>query len=58
VFAVGYEAAQRIRDLPPEETRDICLRAARTIGLDVAGIDIVREEKTSPSARWPCGCKK
>ncbi len=36
--------AEDVTDLLPEETRDICIRAARTIGLDVAGIDIVCED--------------
>ena len=31
-------------DLLPEETRALCVRAARTIGLDVAGIDIVCQD--------------
>jgi cyanophycin synthetase len=33
--------AEDVTDLLPEATRDICVRAARKIGLDVAGIDIV-----------------
>jgi cyanophycin synthetase len=36
--------AEDVTDLLPEETRDICIRAARTIGLDVAGIDIVCQD--------------
>jgi cyanophycin synthetase len=37
-----------VTDLLPEETRDICIRAARTIGLDVAGIDIVCQDIAQP----------
>jgi len=40
--------AEDVTDLLPEETRDICVRAARTIGLDVAGIDIVCEDIAQP----------
>ena len=40
--------AEDVTDLLPEETRDICVRAARTIGLDVAGIDIVCEDIALP----------
>ena len=40
--------AEDVTDLLPEETRDICIRAARTIGLDVAGIDIVCEDIAKP----------
>jgi len=40
--------AEDVTDLLPEETRDICIRAARTIGLDVAGIDIVCEDIALP----------
>ncbi|WP_198115391.1 cyanophycin synthetase [Massilia rhizosphaerae] len=40
--------AEDVTDLLPEETRDICIRAARTIGLDVAGIDIVCEDIARP----------
>jgi len=36
--------AEDVTDLLPEETREICIRAARTIGLDVAGIDIVCQD--------------
>jgi cyanophycin synthetase len=40
--------AEDVTDLLPQETRDICVRAARTIGLDVAGIDIVCEDIALP----------
>jgi cyanophycin synthetase len=40
--------AEDVTDLLPEETRDICIRAARTIGLDVAGIDIVCQDISQP----------
>ncbi|WP_208277544.1 cyanophycin synthetase [Massilia oculi] len=40
--------AEDVTDLLPEETRDICIRAARTIGLDVAGIDIICEDIALP----------
>jgi cyanophycin synthetase len=40
--------AEDVTDLLPEETREICIRAARTIGLDVAGIDIVCEDIAQP----------
>jgi cyanophycin synthetase len=40
--------AEDVTDLLPAETRDICVRAARTIGLDVAGIDIVCEDISKP----------
>jgi cyanophycin synthetase len=36
--------AEDVTDLLPQETREICIRAARTIGLDVAGIDIVCQD--------------
>ncbi|MDB5747448.1 MAG: cphA [Massilia sp.] len=36
--------AEDVTDLLPEETRATCVRAARTVGLDVAGIDIVCED--------------
>ena len=40
--------AEDVTDLLPEETRDICIRAARTIGLDIAGIDIVCQDIARP----------
>jgi cyanophycin synthetase len=40
--------AEDVTDLLPEETRAICIRAARTIGLDVAGIDIVCQDISQP----------
>ena len=40
--------AEDVTDLLPEDTRDICIRAARTIGLDVAGIDIVCDDIARP----------
>jgi len=40
--------AEDVTDLLPEETREICIRAARTIGLDVAGIDIVCQDIAKP----------
>ncbi|QOY92393.1 cyanophycin synthetase [Massilia sp. UMI-21] len=40
--------AEDVTDLLPEETRDICIRAARTIGLDIAGIDIVCQDISKP----------
>ena len=40
--------AEDVTDLLPEETRDLCLRAARTIGLDVAGIDIICDDIALP----------
>jgi cyanophycin synthetase len=40
--------AEDVTDLLPEETREICIRAARTIGLDVAGIDIVCQDIAQP----------
>jgi len=40
--------AEDVTDLLPEETRDICILAARTIGLDVAGIDIVCQDIARP----------
>jgi cyanophycin synthetase len=40
--------AEDVTDLLPEETRDLCIRAARTVGLDVAGIDIVCDDISKP----------
>jgi cyanophycin synthetase len=40
--------AEDVTDLLPDETRAICIRAARTIGLDVAGIDIVCRDIARP----------
>jgi cyanophycin synthetase len=40
--------AEDVTDLLPQETVDICIRAARTIGLDVAGIDIICEDIAQP----------
>jgi cyanophycin synthetase len=40
--------AEDVTDLLPQETRETCIRAARTIGLDVAGIDIVCEDISRP----------
>ena len=40
--------AEDVTDSLPEETRDICIRAARTIGLDVAGIDVICEDIALP----------
>jgi cyanophycin synthetase len=40
--------AEDVTDLLPDETRAICVRAARTIGLDVAGIDIVCRDIAVP----------
>lgn len=40
--------AEDVTALLPEETRDICIRAARTVGLDVAGIDVVCRDIAKP----------
>ncbi|MFC5462833.1 cyanophycin synthetase [Massilia niabensis] len=40
--------AEDVTDLLPEETREICIRAARTIGLDVAGIDVICQDIALP----------
>jgi cyanophycin synthetase len=40
--------AEDVTDLLPEETREICIRAARTIGLDVAGIDVICQDISQP----------
>jgi cyanophycin synthetase len=42
--------AEDVTDLLPRSTVQICVRAARTIGLDVAGIDIVCEDIAQPLA--------
>ncbi|ATQ79135.1 cyanophycin synthetase [Massilia violaceinigra] len=42
--------AEDVTDLLPRSTVQICIRAARTIGLDVAGIDIVCEDIAKPLA--------
>lgn len=40
--------AEDVTDLLPEETRDLCVRAARKVGLDVAGIDLVCRDIALP----------
>ena len=40
--------AEDVTDSLPEETREICIRAARTIGLDVAGIDVICQDIAHP----------
>ena len=42
--------AEDVTDLLPQATVRICVRAAKTIGLDVAGIDIVCEDIAMPLA--------
>ncbi|HEY1042417.1 MAG TPA: cyanophycin synthetase [Telluria sp.] len=42
--------AEDVTDLLPASTRTLCIRAARTIGLDVAGIDIVCDDISKPLA--------
>jgi cyanophycin synthetase len=42
--------AEDVTDLLPETTRQICIRAAAKIGLDVAGIDIVCRDISLPLA--------
>jgi cyanophycin synthetase len=42
--------AEDVTDLLPESTRQICVRAAAKIGLDVAGIDIVCRDISLPLA--------
>jgi cyanophycin synthetase len=42
--------AEDVTDLLPESTRQICVRAASKIGLDVAGIDIVCRDISLPLA--------
>jgi cyanophycin synthetase len=40
--------AEDVTALLPEETRDLCVRAARKVGLDVAGIDLVCADIAQP----------
>jgi cyanophycin synthetase len=40
--------AEDVTDLLPQETRDICVRAVRKVGLDVGGIDLVCEDIARP----------
>ena len=40
--------AEDVTDLLPDETRSLCVRAARKVGLDVAGIDIVCDDIALP----------
>ncbi|HEX8609910.1 MAG TPA: cyanophycin synthetase [Telluria sp.] len=42
--------AEDVTDLLPRSTVQICIRAAKTVGLDVAGIDIVCEDIAKPLA--------
>jgi cyanophycin synthetase len=42
--------AEDVTDLLPASTARICIRAARTVGLDVAGIDIVCDDIAQPLA--------
>ncbi|MGZ3182455.1 MAG: cyanophycin synthetase [Telluria sp.] len=42
--------AEDVTGILPEQTRDICVRAARVIGLDVAGIDIICHDISQPLA--------
>ncbi|UGQ48658.1 cyanophycin synthetase [Massilia endophytica] len=42
--------AEDVTDLLPPETRDICVRAARKVGLGVAGIDLVCRDIALPLA--------
>ncbi|NHZ39379.1 cyanophycin synthetase [Massilia sp. CCM 8693] len=42
--------AEDVTDLLPRSTVQICIRAAKTIGLDVAGIDIVCDDISRPLA--------
>lgn len=41
-------AAEDVTDLVHPDTRDICIRAARKIGLDIAGIDLVCADISQP----------
>ncbi len=40
--------AEDVTDLVPQETRDMCVRAARKVGLDVAGIDLMCADIGAP----------
>ncbi|SFV16452.1 cyanophycin synthetase [Pseudoduganella namucuonensis] len=40
--------AEDVTDLLPQETCDICVRAARKVGLDIAGIDVVCADISRP----------
>ncbi|MES2740961.1 MAG: cyanophycin synthetase [Pseudomonadota bacterium] len=40
--------AEDVTDLVPQETRDLCVRAARKVGLDVAGIDLMCADIGAP----------
>ena len=40
--------AEDVTDLLPAETRSLCVRAARKVGLDVAGIDIICSDISQP----------
>jgi cyanophycin synthetase len=42
--------AEDVTDLLPESTRELCVRAAARVGLDVAGIDIVCRDISQPLA--------
>ena len=42
--------AEDVTDLLPESTRELCVRATRAIGLDVAGIDIICRDIAMPLA--------
>ncbi|GAB3408543.1 Mur ligase family protein [Massilia agilis] len=46
----GSDAGQDVTGLLPEPTRRLCVRAAATVGLDVAGIDIVCRDISQPLA--------
>jgi len=40
--------AEDVTDLLPAETRSMCVRAARKVGLDVAGIDVICQDIAKP----------